>query len=198
MKKRSIVLIADKEVPFVLDDPSGGRLLPPVEDISALDMLDIRPKDLDAFHGLLSVARSGAAGGAPLSLSVVPERGGHETAAEMFAAGLDAGIRTFNLPNPRLVNDGAKAALANCRKADLPAGTHTLPEALNSVFMGTAVISGSARAMVCRTGTLSALGEISHSLGTEPPPTAFEVGTRRFGLFIMRFTVPKAKAAPQA
>ena len=72
---------------------------------------------------------------------------------------------------------------------DLAGGAIELEGASNSVFMGTAVIGGSAQVLVCRTGGGSALGEISHSLGAQAPPTAFEVGTRRFGLFIMRFTL---------
>ena len=87
----------------------AAELLPQAEDAGAADILDLCPKDLPALHELLSLAVSGAAGGAPLSLSVVPEKGGHELAAEMFSAGIAAGIRTFNLPNPRLVNDGAKS-----------------------------------------------------------------------------------------
>ena len=72
---------------------------------------------------------------------------------------------------------------------DLAGGAVEPEGASNSVFMGTAVIGGSAQVLVCRTGGGSALGEISHSLGAQAPPTAFEVGTRRFGLFIMRFTL---------
>jgi len=59
----------------------------------------------------------------------------------------------------------------------------------NSVLLGTSVISGSAKVLVCRTGANTVLGDIADTLVAKPPPTAFEQGTRNFGLLIMRFTV---------
>lgn len=59
----------------------------------------------------------------------------------------------------------------------------------NAVFMGTSVISGSGRVLICRTGGATALGEIADTLSRQAPPTAFEQGTRQFGLLIMRLTV---------
>ena len=59
----------------------------------------------------------------------------------------------------------------------------------NAVLMGTSVISGSAKVLVCRTGSNTAFGEIADSLVAKVPPTAFEHGTHRFGLLIMRLTV---------
>jgi Mg2+-importing ATPase len=61
--------------------------------------------------------------------------------------------------------------------------------AANAVFMGTTVISGTARALVCRTGPQTAVGQIGESLLARPPATAFEVGTRRFGLLILRLAI---------
>jgi Mg2+-importing ATPase len=57
------------------------------------------------------------------------------------------------------------------------------------VFMGSSVISGSARMLVCATGRHSELGRIAHTLAAEPPPTAFERGTRQFGLMLTRATL---------
>jgi P-type Mg2+ transporter len=59
----------------------------------------------------------------------------------------------------------------------------------DSVFMGGSVVSGSARVLIARTGSDTALGQIAVSLATEAPPTAFEIGTRRFGMLIMRLTL---------
>jgi P-type Mg2+ transporter len=67
-------------------------------------------------------------------------------------------------------------------KADLAGAT-------NALFMGTSVVSGTARLLVYRTGSATAIGEIARSLSLEPPPTAFELGIRRFGMLIMRLTV---------
>jgi len=63
------------------------------------------------------------------------------------------------------------------------------PEADNLVFMGSSVVSGSAHILVGRTGDATALGQIAESLVSHPPPTAFERGTRRFSLLIMRLTL---------
>ena len=60
--------------------------------------------------------------------------------------------------------------------------------ASNAVFLGTSVISGTARVLICRTGQNTALGEIADSLMAKAPPTSFEQGTHRFGLLIMRMT----------
>lgn len=65
----------------------------------------------------------------------------------------------------------------------------SLEAATGAVFAGSSVISGGARMLVVRTGARTAVGGIARSLGREPPPTAFEIGTRRFGLLIMRITL---------
>ena len=72
---------------------------------------------------------------------------------------------------------------------DLPDAGRDMADAMNSVFMGTSVVSGSATVLICRTGPNTALGEISDTLTTKAPPTSFEQGTQRFGLLIMRFTI---------
>lgn len=64
-----------------------------------------------------------------------------------------------------------------------------LADAGGALFMGTSVVSGTARMLVSRTGRTTALGEIGESLLVQPPPTAFELGTRNFGLLILRLVV---------
>jgi P-type Mg2+ transporter len=64
-----------------------------------------------------------------------------------------------------------------------------LESATNTVFMGTSVISGSAKVLVCQTGDHTMLGNIAESLNTKAPATAFEQGTHAFGLLIMRLTI---------
>ena len=71
---------------------------------------------------------------------------------------------------------------------ELQAPAADLSQAENAVFMGTSVISGMARAMVCRTGADTAMGDIADSLQVKAPPTAFELGTQSFGMLIMRLT----------
>jgi Mg2+-importing ATPase len=75
------------------------------------------------------------------------------------------------------------------RSAEPAESSEDLNAAGNAVFMGTSVVSGSARALVCRTGSASAVGAIGESLAQQAPPTSFELGTRRFGFMIMRLTL---------
>jgi len=63
-----------------------------------------------------------------------------------------------------------------------------IAEATNAAFMGTSVVSGAARLLVCATGKETQLGEISSSLRHTPPPAALEQGTYGFGLLIVRIT----------
>jgi P-type Mg2+ transporter len=72
---------------------------------------------------------------------------------------------------------------------DLSAADVPLGAASNAVFMGTSVISGAARVIVCRTGRRTALGEIGAGLSTPVPATAFELGIRSFGLLILRLAI---------
>lgn len=71
---------------------------------------------------------------------------------------------------------------------DLAAEAVDMPGATNAAFMGSSVLSGSARLLVCRTGRASYLGSIAATLRRDPGPTAFEAGTRHFGLLIVRMT----------
>ena len=72
---------------------------------------------------------------------------------------------------------------------ELAATATDIQDAANAVFMGTTVISGSARVRVVNTGAGTAIGAIADTLTRQPPPTAFELGTHRFGMLIMRLTI---------
>ncbi len=75
------------------------------------------------------------------------------------------------------------------RPGELGAAASDIQDAANAVFMGTTVISGSARIRIVHTGAGTAIGAIADSLTHQPPPTAFEIGTHRFGMLIMRLTI---------
>lgn len=75
------------------------------------------------------------------------------------------------------------------RPAVLDADATELQQALNAVFMGSTVVSGSARLLVVATGPASALGEVARSIVTETAPTAFESGMHRFGMLLTRVTL---------
>jgi P-type Mg2+ transporter len=69
---------------------------------------------------------------------------------------------------------------------DLPAGEHQVGDAVNSVFLGTAVQTGLASAVVVCTGRDTTFGAIAERLAARPPETEFARGTRQFGLMITR------------
>lgn len=58
-----------------------------------------------------------------------------------------------------------------------------------ALFMGSSIVSGSAAALVVATGKGTRIGGIASSLQREPPPTAFSLGIRDFGLMIVRLTM---------
>jgi Mg2+-importing ATPase len=68
-------------------------------------------------------------------------------------------------------------------------GLTELLRAGNCVFMGTSVISGSAKVLVCRTGQDTSLGEIADTLTAKAPANSFQQGTQKFGILIMRMTI---------
>ena len=70
--------------------------------------------------------------------------------------------------------------------ADLPSGQHTIADASNSVFLGTAVQTGIGTAVIVRTGKDTAFGAIAQRLAAQPPETEFGRGIRHFGLMITR------------
>ena len=59
----------------------------------------------------------------------------------------------------------------------------------NAVFQGSHVVSGTARALVARTGTETEFGSISSRLRRRPPETDFERGLRLFGTMLIRVTL---------
>lgn len=61
--------------------------------------------------------------------------------------------------------------------------------AVNTVLRGTSVISGSAKVLICETGSKTILGCVSEDFISQPPPTSFEKGIREFGMLIMRLTI---------
>jgi Mg2+-importing ATPase len=58
----------------------------------------------------------------------------------------------------------------------------------NYLFMGTSVVSGSATAVVVRTGGSTEYGKIAKKLVTKPPETEFERGVKGFSYLIMQVT----------
>jgi P-type Mg2+ transporter len=70
----------------------------------------------------------------------------------------------------------------------LPAET-PLAQRTNALWMGTHVVSGSATALIIRTGKETEFGKISERLKLRPQETEFERGIRHFGFFLMEVTL---------
>jgi Mg2+-importing ATPase len=66
---------------------------------------------------------------------------------------------------------------------------HDITAPPNAVFMGSSILSGTTRAVVVATGRDTRLGGIAGVLASAPPPTAFAVGIKDFGMLIVRLTV---------
>jgi Mg2+-importing ATPase len=64
-----------------------------------------------------------------------------------------------------------------------------LRQRTNALFMGTHVISGSAKGLVVCTAEETEFGKISERLKLRPPETEFERGVRRFGFLLMEITL---------
>jgi len=64
-----------------------------------------------------------------------------------------------------------------------------LAQRTNTIFMGTHVVSGSAKAIVVHTGKGTEFGKVSERLALRPSETEFERGVRRFGYFLMEVTL---------
>ena len=97
-------------------------------------------------------------------------------------------VEARNLHVDQAVLTGEAFPVEKAANASGAAGVD-LAGASNALFMGTSVVSGTGRLLVCRTGNATAIGQIAAALTREPPPTAFDAGTRRFGMLIMRLTV---------
>lgn len=60
------------------------------------------------------------------------------------------------------------------------------PEASNMVFLGTSVVSGTAKALVVATGAKTSFGDIATRLASRPEETAFDRGLKDFSLLLTR------------
>jgi len=64
-----------------------------------------------------------------------------------------------------------------------------IKERKNMLFMGSHVVSGTAKTLITKTSTNTEIGRISERLKFRPPETEFEHGARKFGYFLMEITL---------
>ena len=67
-----------------------------------------------------------------------------------------------------------------------PNGELESPESANFIFLGTSVVSGTATALILKTGPRTSFGAIAQRLVARPEETDFERSMRRFGMLILR------------
>ena len=67
--------------------------------------------------------------------------------------------------------------------------TAPLSKRPNSLFLGTHVVSGSAKALIVHMGKDTEFGRIAHRLKLRPTETEFERGVRRFGYLLLEVTL---------
>jgi Mg2+-importing ATPase len=72
------------------------------------------------------------------------------------------------------------------KRAGLVAAAAALPERTNTLFMGTHVVSGTATALVVKTGLRTVFGAVSTELGARDVTTGFERGVTQFGMLLVR------------
>lgn len=75
------------------------------------------------------------------------------------------------------------------KKQGLSSADASISKRPNALFMGTHVISGSAKVLVVLTGKITEFGKISGRLAIQPPETEFEKGVRQFGYFLIEVTL---------
>ena len=75
------------------------------------------------------------------------------------------------------------------KRSGVQAADAGLSQRTNVLFMGTHVVSGSARAVVVHTGIATEFGNVAERLRLQPPETEFEQGIRQFGYFMLEVTL---------
>ncbi len=70
-----------------------------------------------------------------------------------------------------------------------PSEETPLGQRSNNLFLGTHVVSGTARAIVARAGAATEFSQVSQRMALGRPETEFERGVRRFGYLLMEVTL---------
>lgn len=172
-----VVLLAASGLSIALGDPTGGSIIIAIVALSVGVNFRVEYRARKAVEEIrrqmpttAGVLRDGREAALPVA-DLVPGDVLRLAAGDLVPADCrlleakDLHVREAALTGESLPVD--KAA------GDLPAGAHALAEAVNSVFLGTSVETGAALALVVRTGSRTALGQIAERLASQPPETEF-------------------------
>src|ERR1019366_1913018 len=185
-----VILLAAAAISIVLGDPVGGSIIIAIVLLSVVVNFYVEFQARHAVEDIRKQVATTAAvlrDGKELELPVaelVPgdvvllNAGDLAPADARLLDAKDLHVRESALTGESLPVD--KAA------ADLSAGQHSMADASNSVFLGTAVQTGIGTAVIVRTGKDTAFGAIAQRLAMRPPETEFGRGIRHFGLMITR------------
>jgi Mg2+-importing ATPase len=185
-----LILLAASTISIVLHDPVGGTIIIAIVFLSVIVNFYV---EFQARHAVEDIRKQVATTAAVLRdgqelevpvAELVPGDIIRLNAGDLVPAdgrlldAKDLHVRESALTGESLPVD--KAA------DDLPAGRHSIADAGNSIFLGTAVQTGIGTAVIVRTGKDTAFGEIAQRLAMHPPETEFGRGIRHFGLMITR------------
>jgi len=185
-----LVLMAASAISIVLGDPIGGTIIIAIVLLSVVVNFYV---EFQARHAVEDIKKQVAT-----TAEVVRDGKSFELAVVQLVPGdiikLNAGdlvpadarlldSRDLQVRESALTGESLPAAK---EAKDLPAGDHSIGDATNCVFLGTAVQTGIGTAVIVRTGKDTAFGEIAQRLAAKPPETEFGRGIRHFGLMITR------------
>jgi Mg2+-importing ATPase len=185
-----LILLAASAISIVLGDPVGGSIIIAIVLLSVVVNFYV---EFQARHAVEDIRKQVATTAAVL-------RDGHELelpVAELVPGDIvrlncgdlaPADARLLDTKDLHVRESALTGESLPVDKAakDLPAGQHSLADAGNSIFLGTAVQTGIGTAVIVRTGKDTAFGAIAQRLATRPPETEFGRGIRHFGLMITR------------
>ncbi len=185
-----IILLVASAISWVLGDPVGGIIIICIVLLSVLLNFFM---EYQAGHAMEEIRKQ-------VATTAVVLRDGQERElpiAELVRGDvirLQAGDRVpadCRLLGAKDLNVRESALTGECLPVektadDLPAGTHGITDAANSVFLGTAVQTGIGTAVIVYTGKDTAFGDIAQRMAARPPETEFGRGIRHFGLMLTR------------
>jgi P-type Mg2+ transporter len=187
-----LILLAAAGLSFFLSESIDAVIIIAIVLLSSLLGFWQEKRAADAVEGLLNIVRMDATvlrDGVPINVPVDEVVAGD--VCVLNAGDIIPGDATLLESKDLFVDEAAltgESYPAEKTTCALPQDTPLIRRA-NSLFMGTHVISGAARALIIRTGAHTEFGKISERLTLTPPETDFEHGVRRFGYLLTKVTL---------